>query len=74
VPGQLRVPVGRVTIVGMALVGLATTLGSIVLALVPAPDDANPLLTAFKVVGMTATLLITGGAVYVFGRKRGLHN
>ena len=72
VPGQLYVPGGRVTIIAMALVGLATTLGAIVLALVPAPDDPNPLLTTFKVVGMTATLLITGGAVYVFGRKRGL--
>jgi amino acid transporter len=71
VPGQLCVPGGRVTIIAMALVGLATTLGSIVLALVPAPDDPNPLLTAFKVVGMTATLLFTGGAVYLSGRNRG---
>ena len=70
VPGELSIPGGRVTIITMALVGLATTLGSIALALVPAPDDPNPLLAVFKVVGMTAALLITGGSVYVSGRKR----
>ena len=70
VPGELSVPGGRVTIITMALVGLATTLGSIVLALVPAPDDPNPLLATFKVIGMTAALLITGGAVYISGRRR----
>ena len=30
----------------------------------------HPLLTAFKVVGMTAALLLTGGAVYWSGRRR----
>jgi amino acid transporter len=69
VPGELAIPGGRVTIVAMALVGLATTLGAIVLALVPAPDDPHPLLAVFKVAGMTAALLITGAAVYVSGRK-----
>jgi len=73
VPGQLSVPGGRAAIIGTALVGLATTLGSITLALVPAPEDPDPLLTAFKVVGMTAMLLITGVAVYVSGRRRGKH-
>jgi glutamate:GABA antiporter len=70
VPGELSVPGGRATIITMALVGLATTLGSIALALVPASDDAQPLLTTFKVVGMTAALLVTGAAVYRSGRKR----
>ncbi len=70
VPGELAIPGGRVTIVTMALVGLVTTLGSIVLALVPSPDDPNPLLAVCKVAGMTAALLITGGAVYALGRQR----
>jgi amino acid transporter len=70
VPGELAIPGGRVTIVTMALVGLATTLGAIVLALVPAPDDPNPLLAVVKVAGMTAALLITGAAVYMSGRRR----
>jgi amino acid transporter len=69
VPGELCVPGGRATIITMALLGLATTLGSIALALVPASDDAHPLLTTFKVVGMTAALLVTGAAVYRSGRK-----
>jgi amino acid transporter len=70
VPGELSVPGGRPTIITMAIIGLATTLGSIALALVPAPDDSHPLLTACKVVGMTAALLGTGAAVYRSGRKR----
>ncbi len=69
-PGELTVPGGRATIIVMAIIGLTTTLGSIALALVPAPDDAHPLLTACKVVGMTAALLGTGAAVYLSGRQR----
>jgi len=70
VPGEFSIPGGRVTIIVMAVVGLVTTLGSIVLALVPAPDDPHPLLATCKVAGMTGALLITGAAVYVSGRKR----
>jgi amino acid transporter len=70
VPGEPAIPGGRATLVIMALIGLATTLGSIALAFVPAPDDAHPLLTVFKVAGMTAALLATGGAVYWSGRRR----
>jgi amino acid transporter len=70
VPGELSIPGGRATLITMALLGLATTLGSIALSLVPSPDDPTPLLTAVKVVGMTAALLMTGGAVYLSGRKR----
>ena len=69
-PGELAIPGGRPTLILMALIGLVTTLGSIALAFVPAPDDAHPLLTACKVVGMTAALLGTGGAVYWSGRRR----
>ncbi len=70
VPGEPSIPGGRPTLIAMALIGLATTLGSIALAFVPAADDAHPLLSAFKVVGMTAALLVTGGAIYWSGRKR----
>jgi len=70
VPGELAIPGGRPTVVIIALIGLATTLGSIALAFVPVPDDAHPLLTVFKVAGMTAALLATGGAVYGSGRRR----
>lgn len=69
-PGELSIPGGRATLITMALFGLGTTLGSIALALVPAPDDPTPLLTVVKLVGMTAALLMTGGAVYLSGRKR----
>jgi glutamate:GABA antiporter len=69
-PGEIAIPGGRRTLIALALIGLATTIGSIALAFVPAPDDAHPWLTACKVIGMTAALLFTGAAVYRSGRKR----
>ncbi len=70
VPGEFNVPGGRPTLIIMALIGLATTLGSIALAFVPAAEDAHPLLSACKVVGMAAALLMTGAVVYRLGRGR----
>jgi len=69
-PGELCLPGGRVMVVAMAVVGLATTLGSIGLAIIPASDDPHPVLAIFKILGMTAALLLTGAVVYLSGRKR----
>lgn len=70
-PGRsLRMPGGRATVVFMALVGLATTLGSIVLAALPRPDETNKLLAVIKVVGMTSLMLGAGVAVYLVGMRR----
>ncbi len=68
--GEVRIPGGRVTVVVMALIGLATTLAAIAMAFVPSSEETNPGLAALKVAGMTAVLLLTGAAIYLTGRTR----
>jgi glutamate:GABA antiporter len=70
VPDQLRIPGGRCTIVATALVGLATTVAAIILAVVPRPDEPNKMLAVIKIVGMTAAMLGIGVAIYVGGKRR----
>lgn len=70
VPGELRIPGGRYTIVATALIGLGTTIGAIVLAVVPRPDEPNKVLAVVKIVGMTAAMLAGGVAIYVGGSRR----
>src|SRR6202030_883462 len=69
-PDQLRIPGGRCTIVVTALVGLATTVAAIILAVVPRPDEPNKVLAVIKIVGMTAAMLAGGVAIYVGGKRR----
>ena len=69
-PREVAIPGGRVTIVSMALIGLATTIGSIAVAFVPPPDDPDPMLASLKVVAMTGVLLVTGGLIYAAGKRR----
>ena len=54
----------------MALLGFTVTAGSIVLALIPAEDEANKLLAVTKVAGLTILLVAAGGLVYFLGRGR----
>jgi len=68
--GQLRIPGGRHTIVFAALLGLGTTMGAIILAVVPRPDEPNKVMAVIKIVGMTAAMLAGGVAIYVGGKKR----
>jgi amino acid transporter len=66
-PGDVRVPGGRFTLVLLAVVGLLITLGAIVLACIPAADEINPRLAILKVCGMTSLLLTLGGSIYWAG-------
>jgi glutamate:GABA antiporter len=69
-PDEVRIPGGARTVVGLALLGLLTTVTAMALAFVPAPDDAHPALAVLKVAGMTLTLLLAGTAVYLAGSAR----
>jgi glutamate:GABA antiporter len=69
-PNALRIPGGRPAAVLVGLVGLTTTLASIVLAVFPAEDEPRKALAVVKVVGLTMALLTTGVTVYLSGRKR----
>jgi amino acid transporter len=69
-PHVIRIPGGRPAAVLMGIVGLATTVASIVLAVFPADDEPRKVLAVVKVVGLTLVLLATGMAVYFSGRRR----
>jgi len=70
VPGEVRIPGGRHTVVVMATIGLATTLGAMAIAFVPSPDEHHPAVAVLKVAGMTLTLLLAGAAIYLAGNAR----
>jgi amino acid transporter len=67
VPGEARIPGGRVTVIVASVVGLATTTGGMVLSLLPAPGEPHPLLALMKVAGTTVVLLLVGAAIYRWG-------
>jgi amino acid transporter len=69
--GALRLPGGATAVVVFALVGLATTLGAIVLSLIPPESEPNKPLAVAKVLGTTALVLGSGVLVYARGRRRG---
>jgi amino acid transporter len=70
--GAVPIPGGRRTIAVVASIGLATTITAAVLAVFPADDDPNKLLSVLKVLGLTALLAGAGVAVYLAGRRRQL--
>jgi len=65
-----RLPGGRPVSLALALIGLTTTLVALVLAAMPAADEANKPLALAKIIGLTAVLLGAGAAVYRAGRRR----
>ncbi len=69
-PGAVRIPGGRWTIAVFALVGLATTVVAAVLAVFPADDDPDKVLSVLKIFGLTALVVGSGAAVYLAGRRR----
>ena len=69
-PEVIRVPGGRGVAILLAIVGFCTTTLTIGLALIPAPDEPNKALAVTKVAGLTLLLVLAGGVVYRFGRRR----
>lgn len=68
--GKARIPGGRLTIVVIALIGIATTIASMGISFVPPPDEEHPILAVIKIGGLTAVLLLGGAALYVAGSIR----
>jgi glutamate:GABA antiporter len=62
-------PGGKKTAVTLAVIGLFSTTGTIVLSIFPAPDDANPTATVVKVVVMTIVLLVAGVGIYWYSSR-----
>lgn len=68
--GAPRIPGGRPAIIVSAMIGIATTAASMVISFVPPPDEEHPLLAVIKIGGLSAVLLLGGGALYAAGSIR----
>jgi len=60
-----RVPGGRPVAIVMALMGLAVTVGSIGLSVLPAADEQNKPLAVVKIIGLTLALVMVGVVLYL---------
>jgi len=69
-PDVMRVPGGAPVATALALLGMATTAVSIVLACIPPDDEPHKLLAVGKVVGSSLLLVGIGVIVYALGRRR----
>lgn len=68
--GEARIPGGRPAMVAIALLGIVTTVASMVISFVPPPDEVHPTLAVLKVAGLTTVVLLGGSAVYAVGNAR----
>ena len=68
--GAIRPPGGRITAVILASVGLAVTLGSMLLACVPDAAEPNKALAVLKIVGSMLLLVGIGQVVYMRGARQ----
>jgi len=71
-PDAIRIPGGKVVVVFISCVGFATTTATILLSLLPPPDEPNKLLAVIKIVGLTAVLVLMGAWIYFAGKRRAL--
>lgn len=69
-PGATRIPGGSIVAVILASMGLATTLLTIVLAVIPSADEPHKGVAVAKVIGSTCVLVGAGIALYGFARWR----
>ncbi len=69
-PEVIRVPGGKPVAVAAAIVGFLTTTFTIVMSVVPQPDEANRPLAVLKVVGGSVLLLAIGAGIYWSGRRK----
>jgi len=69
-PEVIRVPGGKRMATLVAALGLLTTTLTIVLSLIPQPDEPNKPLALLKIVGGTGVLVLVGVAIYFAGKRR----
>jgi glutamate:GABA antiporter len=68
--GVIRVPGGKPVAIVMGALGFITTLVSMVLAALPAPDEKDPRMALVKVIGGTVVLIVIGTVMFMRGRSR----
>jgi glutamate:GABA antiporter len=69
-PGVFRVPGGTMVATLLATLGFLTTALTIVLSLIPQPDEPNKPLALLKIVGGCGALVLIGVWLYVAGKRR----
>lgn len=69
-PEVMRIPGGKPVAILMALLGLATTIISSVLACIPPADEPNKVLAVVKLIVSSACLIGIGAAIYWIGKRR----
>ena len=69
-PEVIHVPGGPVMARLVSCLGFVTTLLTIVVSLIPAPEEANKTLAVLKIVGLTGVLLVVGWLLYRWGNRR----
>jgi len=70
----IRVPGGKPVARMVALVGLGTTVFTILLSVLPPPDEPNKLLAVVKIVGLSGVLVGIGAWLYWAGKRRAAKN
>jgi glutamate:GABA antiporter len=69
-PGIIRVPGGKPVARIVAIVGFLTTTATIAISVLPPPDEPNKPLAVFKIVGLSALLVLMGVAIFYGPRMR----
>jgi amino acid transporter len=68
--GVMRIPGGKPVAIVMAVLGLATTAISSILACIPPDDEPNKVFAVIKLVASSACLVGVGAVVYWIGKRR----
>jgi amino acid transporter len=71
--GVMRIPGGKPVAIFMALLGLATTAISSILACIPPDDEPNKIFAVIKLIASSACLVGIGAVVYWVGKRRTRH-
>jgi hypothetical protein len=66
----MRIPGGKPVAILMAILGLATTTISSVLACIPPDDEPNKVFAVVKLLGSSACLVAIGAVIYWVGKRR----
>jgi amino acid transporter len=69
-PGAIRIPGGKPVAIFISCLGFATTTATILLSLLPQPDEPNKPLAVLKIVGLTGVLVLVGAWIYFAGKRR----
>jgi amino acid transporter len=68
--GIFRVPGGKSVARFVACVGFSTTTLTILVSLLPSPDEANKILAVVKIVGITGVTIGAGWLIYFLGNRK----